>query len=201
MVEDNIVEAQASPNISEPVAGIWRWLFGTGIVMLILGLAAIFLPFVATLTIQALLAVIFIIAGAVQIVHAVKANQPKGFALRLLGAALYLGVGILLLAYPFEGALTLTLVLAALFIVAGAFKITLALHVRPVPSWGWILVSGILAILLGVLIWAGLPATARWAIGLLVGIELLFTGWTMIIFAVSVRDAEHNGTLAAETRI
>jgi uncharacterized membrane protein HdeD (DUF308 family) len=166
---------------------IWHWLLGTGAVMMILGAAAILLPFVATLAIEVLLAVILVSAGVTQAVHAFKARHAKGFAFRLFGALMYGLVGVLLLTYPLHGVLTLTALLAILFMAVGAFKIALSLNLRPFPSWGWLMVSGLIAIVLGGLIWAGLPGTATWAIGLLVGIELLFSGWSMIVFGLSVR--------------
>jgi uncharacterized membrane protein HdeD (DUF308 family) len=175
------------PDFQDAEVTIWHWLLGTGAVMMILGLAAIFLPFVATLAVEILLGIVLVAAGITQVVHAFKARHAKGFAFRLLGAALYGLVGVLFLAFPLHGVLTLTALLAILFMAAGTFKIALSLHVRPVPSWGWLMVSGLVAIVLGGLIWMGLPGTATWAIGLLVGIELLFTGWSMIVFGLSVR--------------
>jgi uncharacterized membrane protein HdeD (DUF308 family) len=183
----NAAQAEPLPGLPDAEITIWRWLLGTGIVVMILDLAAILLPFVATMAIEILLALVLIVAGVTQAVHAFKSQQPKGLALRLLAAALYNIVGVLLLAFPLSGALTLTLLLAVLFAIAGAFKIALALHIRSFPSWGWLVVSGLITIVLGTLIWMGLPGTATWAIGLLVRIELLFSGWTMIAFALSVR--------------
>jgi uncharacterized membrane protein HdeD (DUF308 family) len=106
----------------------------------------------------------------------------------LLAGVLYGLVGLILLAFPLRGVLTLTLLLAILFMVAGSFKIALALYINPLPSWGWLLFSGVISAFLGILIWTGLPGTAKWAIGLLVGIELLFNGWSMTMFAFSIRD-------------
>jgi len=184
------------PDFHDQGFKIWRWLMGTGIVVILLGLAAIFLPFVATLAIEILIAMILLIAGATQVVHAFKSQRPKGFTFRLLAAGLYGLAGILLLAFPLHGALTLTLLLAVFFAIIGAFKIALALHIRPYPSWDWLLISGLIAVVLGALIWMGLPGTATWAIGLLVGIELLFSGGAMIRFALSVRDDSESSSRA-----
>ena len=93
-----------------------------------------------------------------------------------------------LLQFPLRGVLTLTLLLIALFIFAGMFKIALSIHLRPLSSWGWLMFSGIVSICLGIIIWMGLPGTAKWAIGLLVGIELLFSGLTMTMFAMSIKN-------------
>jgi len=105
-----------------------------------------------------------------------------------LAGALYGFVGILLMAFPLRGALTLTLLLAVMFAIAGAFKIALAINIKPFPSWDWLMISGLVAVFISALIWIGLPGIATWVIGLLVGIELLLSGWSMVIFALSVRN-------------
>ncbi|MBN2316271.1 MAG: HdeD family acid-resistance protein [Sedimentisphaerales bacterium] len=184
------------PGLHDSKLKIWRWLLGTGVIVILLGLAAIFLPFVATLAIEILIAMILLTAGVTQVVHAFKSQKPKGFTFRLLAAGLYGFAGILLLVFPLHGALTLTLLLAVFFAIIGAFKIALALHIRPYPSWDWLLISGLIAVVLGALIWMGLPGTATWAIGLLVGIELLFSGGSMIRFALSVRDESERSSSA-----
>jgi uncharacterized membrane protein HdeD (DUF308 family) len=188
MGTESIEQIDPLPNVREPEEKIWRWLLGTGIFTIALGIVAVLLPFVATLTIEALLAVIFIMAGISNILYAFQSRQSKGLGLRLLEGAIYGLVGIILLAFPLQGALTLTLLLAVLFMLAGAFKIALALHLKPIPSWGWLMFSGAISALLGIIIWMGLPGTAKWAIGLLVGIELLFSGWAMTMFALSMRN-------------
>jgi len=92
----------------------------------------------------------------------------------------------ILLAYPFAAVLTFTLFLAGFFVVAGVFKIIEAFEIRGMTGWGWVLASGILSFILGVLIWARWPSSAFWAIGLLVGIDLLFMGWAMIALSLSL---------------
>jgi uncharacterized membrane protein HdeD (DUF308 family) len=128
------------------------------------------------------------VAGMTQAVHAFKCQQTQGFALRLLAAALYVLVGILLVAFLLRGAITLTLLLAVMFAIVGAFKITLALNIKPFPSWDWLMISGLVAVFISDLIWIGLPGTATLVIGLLVGIELLLSGWSMVIFALYTRN-------------
>jgi uncharacterized membrane protein HdeD (DUF308 family) len=192
METEHIENIAPLPDVREPEEKIWRWLLGTGIFTIVLGIAAILLPFVATLTIEAFLALIFIMAGITSILHAFQSRQSKGLGLRLLAGVLYGLAGIVLLAFPLKGALTLTLLLAILFMIAGVFKIALALHLKPISSWGWLMFSGAVSALLGILIWMGLPDTAKWAIGFLVGIELLFSGWAMTMFALSIREDYKN---------
>ncbi len=166
---------------------MWPGLLMTGMFTIVLGLAAVVLPFIAALTIQAILAAVLILTGIAHIIHAFQHRRDKGLLWRLLTGGLYTLIGILLVSFPLQGVLTLTLLLAALFMFSGAFKIALAVHLKPARSWGWLLFNGILSLLLGFIIWIGLPGTARWAIGLIVGIELVFTGWAMVMFSLSIR--------------
>ena len=165
----------------------WGWLLALAILLVILGLLAIAAPVYATFAVQALLGWILIIGGIAQGIHALMVRGWGGFLFELLGALLYLAVGALLLVNPVEGALALTIVLAAFLIVEGVFKIVLAWRVRGHPRWGWLLASGILSLILGALIWAEWPSSALWVIGLLVGVHLLFTGWALLMLALAAR--------------
>ena len=138
MRTEDIEQIDPLTNVPEPEEKIWRWLLGTGIFTMALGIAAILLPFVATLTIETFLAVIFIMVGITNILYAFQSRQSKGLGLRLLAGALYGLAGIILIAFPLHGALTLTLFLAVLFMIAGASKMALALHLKPISSWGWL---------------------------------------------------------------
>jgi uncharacterized membrane protein HdeD (DUF308 family) len=190
METKHIEQVELLTNLKKPEGKVWHWLLGTGIFTIFLGMAAILLPFVATLTVEAVIAAVLVIAGITYILHTFQSRQSKGMVLNLLIGVLYGLVGIMLLVFPLRGALTLTLLLIALFIFAGVFKIALSIHLRPSSSWGWLMFSGIVSIGLAIIIWMGLPGTARWAIGLLVGIELLFSGLTMTKFAMSIKNME-----------
>ena len=165
----------------------WGWLLALAILMIILGVMAIATPVYATFAVQALLGWILIIGGIAQGVHAFMVKSWGGFLFELLSALLYLAVGALLLVNPVEGALALTIVLAAFLVVEGIFKIIMAWRVRGHPRWGWLLASGILSLILGALIWAEWPSAALWVIGLLVGVHLLFTGWALLMLALAAR--------------
>jgi uncharacterized membrane protein HdeD (DUF308 family) len=165
----------------------WGWLLALAILMIILGLMAVAAPVYATFALQVLLGWILIIGGIAQGIHAFMAKGWGGFFFELLSALLYLAVGVLLLVNPVEGALALTIVLAAFLIVEGIFKIVMAWRVRGHPRWGWLLASGILSLILGALIWAEWPSSALWVIGLLVGVHLLFTGWALLMLALAAR--------------
>jgi uncharacterized membrane protein HdeD (DUF308 family) len=175
----------------------WGWLLAFGILMVVLGMVAIAIPKPATLAVQVALGWILVIGGIAEGIHAFMAQGWRGFLLELLSAILYLVVGVLLLVNPVEGALALTIVLAAFLIVEGIFKIIMAMRVRDHRGWGWLLASGILSVILGALIWAEWPASGLWVIGLLVGIQLLFTGWALVMLALAARA--HRQAIAPAT--
>ena len=123
------------------------------------------------------------LSGVVTIVHSVRALSSGKCVLRLLSGILYLAIGIIFLRYPLEGVLTLTLLLAVLFVFEGAIKIAVALQLRTISNWGWMLASGIAALILAAIIFSGYPENVAWMLGLLVGINLIFSGWTMLMLS------------------
>lgn len=166
----------------------WGWLFALGVCMVVLGIAAICLPILATLAIEIVIGWLLIVGGIIHAINAFSARKWGGSAMNVLAAILYAVVGILLLAHPVAGILTLTIILAAFFLVEGIFKIIMAFQMRAMSNWGWMFVSGLIALALGTLIWIGWPQTAAWVIGLLVGIDLIFGGWAMLFIALSAKS-------------
>jgi uncharacterized membrane protein HdeD (DUF308 family) len=164
-----------------------NWFLGLGVLLVALGIAAIIFPVAATLAIEVVIGWILVISGVAGIVQAYRAARWKGYLFTLLGALLSLAIGALLLLYPLTGALSLTLVIAAFFFAGGVVRVLLALKVRPLDHWGWTLASGILALAIAVLILVQWPEAAAWVIGLLVGVDLLFGGWTSILLALAAR--------------
>jgi uncharacterized membrane protein HdeD (DUF308 family) len=179
----------------EALSRNWGWLLALGILMIILGVVAMAAPVVATIAIQVMLGWLLVISGIAEGIHAFMVKEWRGFLLELLSAVLYLGVGLLLLFDPLKGALALTFILAVFLLVEGIFKIITALRVRDHRGWGWLLASGIVSVVLGMLIWAQWPASGLWVIGLLVGIQLLFTGWSLVMLALVARG--HREAMAA----
>ncbi len=174
--------------VADALAKNWGWFLALGIVWIMLGTTAIIAPYIATLTIELLVGSLFLVGGIAQLVQAFTGRNWKGFALHTLGAILAVVAGGLLLWYPLGGVITLTLLLIAYFTADGVFKIMLALQVRPEQNWGWLLFSGIIAMILAGLIWANFPGSAAWAIGLLVGINMIFGGWTLVMLAMAARS-------------
>lgn len=170
------------------------WFIALGIGFMILGVAAIFLPLAASLVTTLVLGWLMIVGGVFQGIHAVENRRWAGWGWGLASALLYAIAGILLVVYPITGTLTLTLVLAIFFAVSGALKIIRAVQHRSLPRWGWLLFDGIVSLALGVLIAVGWPSTAAWALGLLVGIDLLFGGSSMLVIGLSAGHAydEHH---------
>ncbi|MGH6945349.1 MAG: HdeD family acid-resistance protein [Geminicoccaceae bacterium] len=166
----------------------WGWFLGLGIVLAVLGVLAIALPVVATLAVGIFIGWLLVIGGIAQLVHAFSERRWRGFFLHFLGGLVYLVVGGLILIDPFGGALALTILLAAFLVVEGIFQILLALRIRPFRNWGWVVASGIITLVLGILIFAGWPSTALWVIGLLVGIHLLTSGIALIMLGLAARS-------------
>lgn len=170
------------------------WFMLLGIMMMILGGAAIVFPFIATLAMELFIGWALVIIGAMGIVSAFQAAKWKGFLLSLLSALLALGIGVLLLLFPLPGILSLTLLVAAYLIVSGILRIFLAFRLRPLDHWGWHLIGGSLALVLALLILTQWPEAATWIIGLLVGVDLIFSGWTLIMLAVATRHLTQQNT-------
>ena len=168
----------------------WKLYLVEGIVLIVLGALAIIIPPVATLAVTLLFGWLFLLSGAMGLVTTFWMRQAPGFWWSLVSALLGIAVGVLLLASPLQGAVSLTLVLIAFFIIEGVASIMFALdHKRELSGrWGWMLASGVVDLLLSALILAGLPSTAAWAIGLLVGINMVFGGTALVAMALHARQ-------------
>jgi uncharacterized membrane protein HdeD (DUF308 family) len=169
----------------------WVLFLVEGVVLLVLGATAVVLPPIATLAVTILFGWLFLVSGIVGLVTTFWMRHAPGFWWSLLSAALGIIVGAMLLASPVTGALSLTLVLIAFFLIEGAVSIMFALdHRRELSGqWGWMLMSGIIDLILAAMIFAGLPSTAAWAVGLLVGINMIFGGTALIAMALHARKA------------
>jgi uncharacterized membrane protein HdeD (DUF308 family) len=166
----------------------WKLFLIQGIVMMILGFLAVAEPNVATLAVTLFVGWLFFIAGIFRAVSAWHSRQMPGFDWSLLSAVLSIALGLILILRPLAGVLTLTMVLVAFFIIEGIASILGAIqHRQHLRSWGWVLFSGIVDLFLAYLIWAGWPSSADWAIGLLVGINMLFFGLSLVMTALAAR--------------
>jgi uncharacterized membrane protein HdeD (DUF308 family) len=169
----------------QTVADNWGWFLALGIVLVVAGIAAIMFPLVSTIAAKIALGWIFLAAGVVMIIHAFSIQKWGGFLMELLLGVLYLFAGGWLAFFPFTGIVTLTILLAALFLAEGVLEVIMGFRVRPHEGWGWLVFSGLIAVAVGLLIAAELPSSAVWAIGLLVGVNLLSTGISFIVLALA----------------
>jgi uncharacterized membrane protein HdeD (DUF308 family) len=169
----------------------WQLYVGEGVVLVILGLAAAAIPAFATLAIEILVGWIFLISGVVGLITTWRMRQAPGFWWALVSAILGIAAGAVLLLQPLSGILSLTLILIVFFLVEGAASILFALeHKRELSGrWGWMLVSGIVDLILAAIILSGLPGIAVWAIGMLVGINMVFGGVGLIAMALDARES------------
>jgi uncharacterized membrane protein HdeD (DUF308 family) len=161
-------------------------LLGLGLGMIVLGSLALYSTVTATFISVKLLAWLFIISGFIQVGHAFYSRGWKGFLLQLVLGIISVIAGVIILRNPFSGAITLTLLLAFLFIIQGFIRIVLSLTKR-FEHWIWILISGILSVILGFMILYQWPWSGLYIIGLFVGIDLIFNGWALIMLSSFAR--------------
>jgi uncharacterized membrane protein HdeD (DUF308 family) len=169
----------------------WKAFLFEGILLSIIGLAAMIVPPLASLAVTIFLGWMFLVSGIAGLFVTYWARNMPGFWWSLISAALAVLAGGILLARPMQGVLTLTIVIGAYFLAEGVATIMYALEHRKELSgrWSWLLIAGLMDIVIAFFIIAGLPGSAEWAIGLLVGINLLFGGATLIGMALAGRNA------------
>jgi uncharacterized membrane protein HdeD (DUF308 family) len=175
----------------EAMRAHWKAFLAEGILLAVMGLAALIVPQFASLAVTILLGWLFLISGIGGLIVTFLARAMPGFWWSLISAALAVLAGLVLLAKPMQGTLTLTIVVGAYFLAEGVATILYALaHRRELSErWSWLLIGGAMDIIIAGLIIAGLPGSAEWAIGLLAGLNLMFGGATLIGMALAARKA------------
>ena len=189
MLPKDITKLQSE--MSAAVKAHWKAFLFEGILLAVLGLAAMIVPPLASLAVTIFLGWMFLISGVAGLIVTFWARQMPGFWWSLFSAALAVLAGLVLLARPMQGVLTLTIVVGAYFLAEGVATIMYALEHRRELSerWSWLLVSGLMDILISFLIISGLPGSAEWAIGLLVGINLVLGGASLVGMALAARKS------------
>ncbi len=165
----------------------WWWFLLLGVLLVLCGTVAFVFPIVGSAVAIDVLSILLMIAGAATFVGAFWAGKWSGMLLQLLVGLLYVAAGFVITERPVQALLTITIFLAVSFMVMGAFRILAALLYQ-FPQWGWALLNGVVTLLLGVIIFRHLPYSALWVIGLLIGIEMLFNGWTWIMLSLALRN-------------
>ena len=163
------------------------WFMALGILLILLGMTAIGAPFATGVGVNLLVGWLLVISGVAHGIHALKATGWRGGLVQFLCGRLYLGVGAMMITNPIAGLLALTVTVLVYFIVSAIFKIILAVRVENLPQRGWVTVSGILSLVLAIYIGSQFPTSALWVVGLLVGIEMMFSGWAFVMIAMAAR--------------
>lgn len=176
------------PEIRSALAQSWKPLMTVGVLAIVLGCICILVPAVAAVGAAVFVGCILVVSAAFLTAGAFTAVSVGSLVVRLLWAALTLIVGVWLIAEPHNGTLTLTLVLGIYFLLMGLTRITVAFLGRGQPNAGLVGLSGVCGLLIGILVLAKFPSSADWAIGLLVGIDLIFAGWTLTSVALAGKD-------------
>jgi uncharacterized membrane protein HdeD (DUF308 family) len=190
MSSSNLSISDMQHAVRDTVRHHWQLFLTQGVIMTILGVLAVIWPQISTVAVDVYVGWLFLLSGVVGLATMFLAQDVQAFLWLLLTAALSLFVGIVLLWHPVEGAVSLTLVLIAFFIVEGIFQIAASISYRDVfpDSWGWMLASGIADLILAALIIKGWPSTAGWALGLIVGVNLVTSGAAIIMVALAGRS-------------
>jgi len=158
-----------------------------GIMTVIFGVVAIGSPLITGVAVAVFVGFLLLASGVARIVHALKSKQwGTGFWGTLIGV-LGVAAGLLMIFRPLIGLVTMTMLIAIYFLIDGISEIIAAFKIKPDQGWGWVLFNGIIAVLLGLMIWRQWPVSGAWAIGLLVGIHILISGWSMIILGTGAR--------------
>jgi uncharacterized membrane protein HdeD (DUF308 family) len=171
----------------------WGWFLALGILQILAGLLAVGFAFSATLASVVAIGILPLLAAGAQTVAAIWARDWSGFFLFLLLGLLYAVTGFVMLMHPVVAAESLTLLLAAAFLIGGVYRIVVAL-VERFASWGWVLLNGVVTVLLGIAILQQWPVSGLWVLGTFVGIDLLMNGVTWSVLAVGVRNGAARGT-------
>ncbi|MGC2791543.1 MAG: DUF308 domain-containing protein [Candidatus Sulfotelmatobacter sp.] len=171
-----------------------------GVLLIVFGMLAVGLPFLAAVAVTGMVAWLIVLAGVVHLVLAFRAHGAGSMIWKLLVGVAYLCFGGYLIWHPVVGVASLTLLLATLFLVEGVLDVILFFKMRPLQGSGWVLTDGIVTLLLGALIYLQWPSSSLWAIGTLVGISLIFSGVARVMMSLAVRKVAGTGsasTLAA----
>jgi uncharacterized membrane protein HdeD (DUF308 family) len=163
-----------------------------GVLLICLGVMAVGSPLIAAIAVNVVIAWLIALAGAVHLIVAFHTREAGSMIWRFLVGLAYIGFGVYLIARPVLAVASLTLILAALFLVEGVLDILLFFKVRAAARSTWILLDGIVTLFLGGLIYLQWPSSSAWAIGTLVGVSLIFSGVTRVMLSLAVRHADAN---------
>lgn len=176
-----------STRVRRAIAENWGWFVAFGVLLVIAAALAVAFPVISTLATTIAFGWLLMVTGILGIVHAFRSRGWEEAGWSGFIGLLWLLTGFVISFFPLAGAFSLTLLLAAAFIAEGVIELIWANRVRPGEGWQWVLVSGAVALLAGILIAFSLPSSALWAVGLLMGINLLFSGWSFLFLGLAGR--------------
>jgi uncharacterized membrane protein HdeD (DUF308 family) len=171
---------------TEQLRRAWGWFVGLGVLLILLGTVGLMYSVVTTIATVVFFGWLLIVAGILQTVHGFMQRQWSGFFLDLIAGILYIVVGFFLVIHPAEGAVSLTLLVAMFLLLGGGMRIAIA-FAADLPHRGWLLLDGVVSIALGIMIWMRWPVDGLWVIGLFVGIQMVFSGWTLLMLGLAAR--------------
>ena len=182
-----MTEAMIRLNAISNLREHWGWFLALGIIFILGGIFAIAAPFVAGLTVTIVFSIVLVWLGIMQIIQAFSTKSWSGFIWELLIGIILLVGGVATWIDPVVGALSLTLVVGAVFLVKGIFQVILGFQMRPHGGWGWILVAGILSAIVGLIVLLQWPVSTSYALGNLVCISLIFSGWSYVMLSLAAK--------------
>ncbi|MEM7172058.1 MAG: HdeD family acid-resistance protein [Pseudomonadota bacterium] len=166
----------------------WKSFVLQGVILFLLGLIAVAVPAASTIAIELLLGWLILFGGLIAGYRALKSSESTARWSGLLGGLISVIAGVLLLVYPLQGVITLTLLVTAFLVAEGFSQMVLAWKLKPAKPWGWVFFSGIMALVLAGLVWSQFPGSASWLLGLMVGLNLMFAGSSLAATALSFRS-------------
>jgi uncharacterized membrane protein HdeD (DUF308 family) len=184
----------------EELSKRWGWFLGLGILLIVLGTIAVGSSVVMTLATMVFIGWLMIFGGVLQAAHAWTCKGWSGFFLDLLTGILYTVAGFMIVANPGASAVALTLLISMFLIFGGIFRMVAAVAAR-FENWVWLLLHGVVNLLLGIAIWQQWPLSGLWVIGLVVGIDMLFNGWSLVMLGLAAKKLPPNETPPDETEV
>lgn len=182
--------ATEAAGLSHAIRVKWKAFLVIGLVLIVAGTLGILLPSIAAVAGSLVLGAVLAFAGIVKIFESFQVKDWSGFIWQLFGGIVEVVGGVLIYLHPLKGAVAITLIIAVVFVIVGIAQIGLALKVQPQEGWGWLLASGVLALLVSVALTAKLPFTIEFDPALIAPISLLFAGWAYLVIAYAARKAD-----------
>jgi uncharacterized membrane protein HdeD (DUF308 family) len=179
----------------EAIRAHWILFLALGVVLIVVGTIAVAMPIVSSLASAVVFGSLLLLGGIAQLVGAFWTRDWSGFFLSLLMGVIYVVLGVLFLRHPGDALMAMTMFLACALMVGGLFRV-LGSAMYQFPHWGWTLVGGIINLVLGIMIWQQWPESSLLVIGLFVGIDLIFTGWTWVMLALAVKKVGPRTTVS-----